>query len=165
MLRIDFAKIFPYLLYIPLLILQLTVIPIIRIEGIIPDLGIIILVLFTLRLGRLWGLTAAAIFGFVFDMVSGSAVGATMLSQSIAIFFIGFFYKDQVSERYISSYYFVLIVILAATINSFLFSLIADFDASSNLFMTLFRQGILPAMYTGLVSGFVAVLYPKRSSL
>lgn len=162
MLRFDLTTLKPLIIFIPLLILQLTVIPIISIEGIAPDLSMILLVFYTLKRGRMWGLIAAAIFGFFYDMVSGNALGSTMFSQSIAIFVAGLFFKEQHSERYISNYKFSLILFLCAIINSVVFTFLANYDTGSSILAILLRQGILPAIYTSLIGGIVSVFYPKR---
>lgn len=162
MFRLNIEALKPYLFYIPLLVLQLTVVPIISIEGIAPDLSILLLVLYTLKRGRMWGLVAAAVFGFFYDMVSGNALGATMFSQAVAVFFTGLFYKEQHSERFISNYKFSLILFLGAVINSVIFTFLANYDTGNSVTAIIFRQGILPALYTSLIGGFVSVFYPKR---
>jgi rod shape-determining protein MreD len=157
------VKIFkPIVLFLILLFLQIKVVPIISLEGVIPDLIIIYLAFYTLQNGRLWGLVAAAIAGFVFDLVSGGLVGGAMFSNTIAIFITGLFYKEQKSEFYIHSYFFALITLIASVINAAVYSMVAHFDLYSRFLSFLLFQGLLPGIYTASISLLFTVLYPKK---
>ena len=159
-MRIEIIK--PFLIFVALLFLQLKVIPIISLDGTVPDLILIFLTFYTLKSGRMWGLVAAGLCGLTFDFVSGSLIGSAMFSKTIAIFITGLFYKEQKSEFYIHSYFFALILLAASIIDALLYSLITNFDIYSHFFFLLFKQGILPGVYTAMVGLLFTVLYPKK---
>ena len=118
---------------------------------------------FTLERGRLWGIVTAAIFGFLFDLVSGNLVGATMFSGALAIYIGGLFTSEQKNERILKSYNFILIVFLIATIYSMVFSLLTNLDIRSSLFTLLFKQGIFPGLYTAAVASFVVIFGSRKN--
>lgn len=152
----------PIIIFLIILFLQIKVIPIISLEGVIPDLIIIFLAFYTLKNGRLWGLVAAAIAGLVFDMVSGGLIGGAMFSNTIAIFITGLFYKEQKSEFYIHSYFFALIILIASVINATVYSMVAHFDLFSRFISFLIFQGALPGIYTAAIGLLFTVVYPKK---
>jgi rod shape-determining protein MreD len=55
------------ILFFPLLLLQSTLVPLISIVGVIPDLILILLVYFTLRMGQIHG----TVLGFTYGICNG----------------------------------------------------------------------------------------------
>ena len=83
--------IYPILIFIPLAIIQTTVIPLISINGYVPDLILILLVLYTLKEGQMYGMILGFVLGFFFDLATGNVIGSTMLSKTVAGFVAGYF--------------------------------------------------------------------------
>ena len=152
----------PIIFFLVILFLQIKVVPIISLEGVIPDLIIIFLAFHTLKNGRLWGLVAAAIAGLTFDLVSGGLVGGAMFSNTIAIFVTGLFYKEQKSEFYIQSYFFAVIILMASIINATVYSMVAHFDLYARFISFMIFQGFLPGVYTAAMGLLFTVIYPKK---
>lgn len=104
-------------LFFPLLIIQTTIVPFISINGITPDLIIIMLVFYTIRNGQVYGTVLGFIYGFLFDLITGSLLGSTMLSKTIAGFIAGYFSNENKREIYLKHiylsllYFFVLLLI------------------------------------------------------
>ncbi|KAB2837759.1 MAG: rod shape-determining protein MreD, partial [Melioribacteraceae bacterium] len=61
----------PILIFIPLAALQLTVVPLISVDFVVPDLIVILIVFFTLRNGQIYGSLLGFILGLLFDLASG----------------------------------------------------------------------------------------------
>jgi len=160
-----FEKLLPVVLLIPVLLFQVLIVPYIELNGIVPDLVLMLLVYYTLQHGQLYGTVLGFVFGAVTDLSTGSILGSTMFTKTLAAFIAGYFYNENQIGTLVKSPMFLVIVFLSSFVNSIAFSLIANFDISINLFMLIFEQGILPALYTTVIASLVMVFTPKRSYL
>src|SRR4030065_1738770 len=100
------------LLFFPLLIIQTTVVPLVSINGVIPDLILILLVFYSIRYGQIYGTILGFIYGFLFDLITGSLLGSSMLSKTLTGFVAGYFSNENKRELYLRSYTFALVVFL-----------------------------------------------------
>jgi rod shape-determining protein MreD len=151
------------ILFFPILLIQTTILPIIAIHGIVPDLILILLVFYSMRLGQLYGTVLGFLYGFLFDMITGSLLGSTMISLTVAGFIAGYFSNENKRDYYFKNYIFVMIAFMCSSINSVLNSFFSSVDLNTNLIHLLLNQGFLPALYTSLISFLVVFFYPKRS--
>ncbi|MCP5063699.1 MAG: rod shape-determining protein MreD [Ignavibacteriae bacterium] len=142
----------PILLFIPLVIIQLTIIPFISLGNIVPNLIVILLVYFTINIGQVFGTILGAIFGLFFDVVSGGILGTAMFSMTVAGFVAGYFYNENKIEYYSSSLFFLLIVFLNAFTESFIFLLISSSEVKLTASHLMLEQGVLPAIFTMVIS-------------
>ncbi len=154
--------IFAVLLFFPLLVIQTTIVPLIAINGIIPDLIIILLVFYTLKLGQLHGTILGFIYGLLFDLITGGLLGSSMLSKTITGFVTGYFYNENKKDIYLKSLSFSLIVLLGSTVDSFILSFFSTTDLNISITTFFIEQGILPGIYTTVFSIIVIVFYPRR---
>jgi rod shape-determining protein MreD len=143
--------------------LQLTILHIIELDGVLPILWIIVLFYFTLQNGRLWGIVTAAIFGFVYDLVSGGTIGSTMFSGALAIYIGGLFTGEQKNDRILHSYSFITIILLIASVFSIVLSLLTNLDIRSSLATLLFKQGLFPGLYTAAFASFVVIVAIRKN--
>jgi len=150
-------------LFFPILIIQTTVIPFISINGITPDLIIIMLVFYSMRNGQVYGTVLGFFYGFLFDLITGSLLGSTMLSKTIAGFIAGYYSNENKREIYFKTYIFVLIVLLCSVIDLTINSFFSSLELNTSIVLLLFEQGVLPGIYTAVISAFVILFYPKRS--
>ena len=155
--------IYPILIFFPVLVIQTTIIPLISINGVIPDLIIILLVFYTLRNGQIYGTVLGFIYGLLFDLITGSLLGSSMLAKSLAGFVAGYFANENKIEIYFKSYNFALIVLLCSVINSVINAFFSTVEFNSNLFVMIFQLGLLPGIYTSVVSLISIVFYPRRN--
>ncbi|MHB1685788.1 MAG: rod shape-determining protein MreD [Ignavibacteriaceae bacterium] len=151
------------ILFFPVLLIQTTVLPIIAVNGIVPDLIIILLVFYSMRLGQLYGTVLGFVYGFLFDLITGSLLGSTMLSLTIAGFIAGYFSNENKQDIYFKNYIFVLIIVMCSVVDSVLNSFFSSLDLNTNMIHLLLNQGLLPALYTAVISILVVIFYPKRS--
>ena len=138
----------PFITFFAVLLIQITVIPLIAVAGIIPDLVLITLVYYSISRDQFYGTVLGASYGFFIDLITGSLLGSSMLSKTIAGFTAGYFS----TEINISTYIFSLIVFICALIDSIIFSFFSAFDVQTNIFKLLFGQALLPSLYTAVVS-------------
>ncbi len=152
------------IIFIPIVIAQLTIIPLISFNNIGPDLVLILVVFYALRYGQLFGTVLGFILGFIFDLFSGGMLGAAMFSKTLSGFIAGYFYKDNKSETYSSSsrFVFIFIVFLCSTIDSFFYSLLASSEIIMTFAFLFFEQGLFPGFYTAVLSLSVIIFKPRN---
>jgi rod shape-determining protein MreD len=150
-------------LFFPLLIIQTTMVPFISINGITPDLILILLVFYTIRNGQIYGTVLGFAYGFLFDIITGSLLGSTMLSKTIAGFIAGYFTNENKREIYFKTYIFVLIVLLCSIVDLIINTFLSSIELNTSIVLLLFEQGVLPGIYTAVLSAFIILFYPKRS--
>ncbi|MGB5847573.1 MAG: rod shape-determining protein MreD [Ignavibacteriaceae bacterium] len=142
----------PFITFLIVLLFQITVIPLIAIAGVIPDLVLISLVYYSISRNQFYGTVLGAYYGFLIDLITGSLLGSSMLSKTIAGFTAGYFSTETKKDINISTYIFSLIVFICALIDSVVFSFFSAFDIQTNIFKLLFEQALLPSLYTAMVS-------------
>jgi len=153
----------PFITFLIVLLVQLTVIPFIAIAGVIPDLILISLVYYSISRNQFYGTVLGASYGFLIDLITGSLLGSSMLSKTIAGFTAGYFSTETKKDININTYIFSLIVFICALIDSIIFSFFSAFDVQTNIFKLLFEQALLPSLYTAVVSGlFIFSPYRRR---
>ncbi|MFA4925015.1 MAG: rod shape-determining protein MreD [Ignavibacteriaceae bacterium] len=160
-MKID--KILPVIYFIPLILIQVLVLPYFELNGIVPDLILILLVFYTLKYGQLYGIILGFILGALTDFSTGSILGSSMFAKTLSAFIAGYFYNENLVGTITKSPLFLGIIFLSSLVNAIAFSLIANFDIGINLISLLFDQGILPAVYTTIVASIVMIFSPKRS--
>src|ERR1035437_674738 len=153
----------PFLLFAVLLILQTTVVNLISINGVVPDLILILLVFYSVKNNQIYGMILGFVFGFLFDLITGSLLGSSVISKTIAGFTAGYFSNENKREFYLSSYAFPLIVLLCGIIDSFIFSFFSSSDLRSSFVFLMLQQGFYPGIYTAAISVIVVFFMPKRS--
>jgi len=153
--------IIPIIIFIPTLVIQLAVVPLISLDYFVPDLIIILLVYFTLINGQMYGTITGAIFGLLFDLVSGNLLGFTMFSKTIAGFTAGYFYNENKIETNTGTLNFSLIVFLCAFIDSIFNGIFSDTQSVGIIFI-IFDKSLFPAIYTAIVSSLLVIISPKR---
>lgn len=155
--------IFAIILFFPLFILQSTIVPLISIVGVIPDLILILLVYFTLRLGQIHGTILGFIYGFLLDMITGNIFGSAMIAKTMSGFVAGYFYNENKLDIYFKSVAFSLIVLLSATIDSFIFSFFSSVELEKSILLRFLQQGMFPGIYTAIISLVLVMFHPRRN--
>ena len=142
----------PFITFFAVLLVQLTVVPLIAIAGVIPDLVLISLVYYSISRDQFYGTVLGGTYGVFLDLITGSLLGSSMLSKTIAGFTAGYFSTETKKDINIGTYIFSLIVFICALIDSIIFSFFSAFDVQTNIFKLLFEQALLPSLYTAVVS-------------
>ena len=137
----------------------------IAIGTIIPDLVMILLVYYALRFGQIYGTVLGSIFGLLFDIISGGILGSAMFAKTISGFIAGYFYNENKIEFNTQTMFFVLIVFISSTLNSFFYLLLTSSEIKLSASYLILQQGILPGIYTAVVSIPVLILNQKQNVL
>ncbi len=151
----------PLLIFIPLLILQLTVVPLISYQGIGPDLVLLTVIYFSIKEGQVFGAVLGFIIGFLFDFFSGGIIGVSMFSKTIAGFIAGYFYNENKIDLTLGSAFFMVIVFLCSSIDSLLFSLFSASESVSTVTAFFFKRSFLPGLYTSAFS-LPSIIYNNK---
>lgn len=152
----------PFIYFIPLAVIQVVLVPFIGIDHIVPDLITILLVYSTLKNGQIYGTVAGFIFGFAFDLISGGILGSAMFSKTLTGFITGYFYNENKVDSSTSTFIFVLILFMAAFIDSFFYSAVSTSTANTSILFLFVEQGILPGFYTAIVGTPIVLIKPKE---
>lgn len=152
------------IIFFPVLLLQTTVIPLISLSGVVPDLIVILLVFYTINNNQIFGTVLGFIYGFFFDLITGSLLGSAMISKILAGFIAGYFSSENKRNIYLKPVNFSLIVFFAAIVDAVIYSFFSSLDFNTNIFKLLFDQAFLPALFTAVLSLFLIFFYPKRKS-
>ncbi len=154
----------PLIIFLPVSILQLTIIPLISIGSIHPDLILIIVVYYALKHGQIYGTVLGFALGFLFDITSGGLLGSSMFSKTFAGFIAGYFYNEVKTDYILNSLNFNLIVFLCAVADSFLRGLINIGLMNTRLTFLLVELALLPGLYTALIS-VPLMIFGKKEKL
>ncbi len=150
------------LLFFPLLLIQTTIVPLLAIDTVIPDLILILLVYYAITQGQIYGSILGFIYGFLFDIITGSLLGSTMIAKTIAGFTAGYFSSENKRDQYLVSYNFSLIVMLSSLIDSTINAFFSSINFTSNIFILFFQYALLPTIYTGTIALMGMIFYPKK---
>ncbi len=151
-----------YLFFLPVVALQTTLVPFISIKGITPDIILILLIIYTLKLGQMPGTILGFSFGFFFDLVSGGLLGTSMFSKTIAGFVGGYFFSENKIDTFLNSFTFSGIILICSIFDSVLFTFFSSIDFTSNIFQIFFEEGLLPALYTALISLLITIFRSNK---
>lgn len=153
----------PLLIFFPVVLIQLTVIPFISIQGVVPDLLLIAVVYFSISYGQIFGTISGASYGLLYDLISGNLVGSTMLSKTVAGFVAGYFSSETRREKYLYTYSFSLVVLTTGLIDAIIFAFFSVIDFNTNIFLALINHALMPSIYTSLVSILVVIVPYRRN--
>lgn len=150
------------LIFLPLAVLQVTIIPFISYRQITPDLILIPLVFYTLRTGQLQGTILGFVYGLLFDIISGGVIGSAMFAKTVSGFITGYFYNENKIEYNITTFVFMYIILLAGSIDSILYSFFSTTEINKSLFILFFEEGLFPGLFTAVLALPIVIFYPKR---
>ena len=153
----------PLLIFFPVVLIQLTVIPFVSIQEVVPDLLLIAAVYFSISFGQVFGTINGAAYGLIYDLISGSLIGSNMLSKTIAGFIAGYFSGETRRDKYLYTYSFSIVVLITGIIDAIIFSFFSVIDFNTNILLVLFNHALLPSIYTTLISILVIIVPYRRN--
>lgn len=134
------------------LLLQTTLVNLISIKTIKPDLPLLLVIFISLKEGRVKGTLAGFLIGLFEDFTnSTSFIGLSALTKSIAGFVSSYFNHQKGAVNFLS---IVIIGLVTITIHHFIYY--AIFIQGSNLnFITVMLNDIIPSIAYTLVTGII----------
>ena len=156
------TSLIPFLFLVPVLILQVSIIPFLSLNGISPDLVLILLVFYTIRNNQMYGTITGFIFGGISDLVFGTILGSSMIAKTVSGFIAGYFSSENKRDEYLTPINFGLIIFLIGIIDNSIFAFFSSFDLSENFISSLLTNTILKSVYTSVLSILMIIVIPKR---
>jgi len=153
----------PFLIFFPVVLIQLTVIPLVSIQEVVPDLLLIAVVYLSISYGQVFGTVTGASYGLLLDLISGNLIGSNMLSKTVAGFIAGYFSSETRRDKYLYTYFFSIVVLLTGLVDAIIFSFFSVIDFNTNILLVLFNHALLPSIYSSLVSILVVIVPFKRN--
>ncbi len=144
-------------------VVQVNYLNVIAIEGMTPDLLLILVVYIAVREGQFPGIFAGFAIGLIFDILSMDLIGTNALAKTCAAFTAGFFYRENQWLRYIATYRFLVIVFISSIVHNFIYFFFY-LQVSNMSFMGFgLKYGIAVSFYTTVIAIFVMLLsIPRR---
>lgn len=144
-------------------VVQVNFLNIIAIEGMTPDLLLILVIYIAIREGQFKGIFAGFAIGLIFDIVSLDLVGTNALAKTTAGFIAGFFYIENQWRRYIATFRFLIIVFATSLVHNLIYFFFYLQPSEMNFWGFGVKYGLAISSYTSVISIFVLLFsIPKR---
>ena len=152
-----------FIILVLLILIQKTVIWLLAITtyNITPDIVIIAVVYIGVKRGNIEGCVSGFIAGLLLDILSGTFLGLLALSYSIAGFIAGNFKREE-DDKYLTKYYFLLIVFLCSIVGNFIYFEIYLQGSAVMFFDVLIKYVIPTSTYTTLISIIFVVILKRK---
>jgi hypothetical protein len=85
-----------------------------------------------------------------------------MFSFTLSAFFVGYFFSENKIELNTSSFFFLFILTVCASINAFVFAAISNSNTNISIFYLLLFEGLLPGLYTALFGLPMVIISPRK---
>ena len=158
-MKLIFKNLVVSLLFI---LVQTTVLRLVSIESITPDLLAIWVVYIAVKEGQLsatlWGFGT----GLLLDLVSGNFIGLSALTKTILGFLAGYFYAENKVQMNLSSYRFPLIVFIASLVHNTIYFALFTRGTEMSLLSAVAEVGLATALYTATLSLLPMFAYSRR---
>ena len=147
------TRIIKYLFISLLLVLvQTTLLRLVSLEGITPDVLTIWIVYIAIREGQLeatlWGFG----MGLMFDFISGNFIGLAALTKTLCGFIAGYFYGENKTQMILGSYRFPLIVFIVSLLHNTVYFILFTRGTEIGLLRAVAEFGLATTLYTATVT-------------
>ncbi|MBI1803236.1 MAG: rod shape-determining protein MreD [Ignavibacteriae bacterium] len=131
-----------------LVILQTKLMRLLSLEGITPDILTIWIVYIALKEGQLpatiWGFCV----GLFFDFVTGNFIGLAALTKTVCGFTAGYFYNENKTTSMLSSYRFLIVVLVVSFIHNTAYFIIYTRGTDIGILQAVLQFGLATTFYT-----------------
>jgi len=138
-----------------LLVVQAVFIPLIGIEGIVPDLLLIWVVYCSVRYGQIPATVGGFLVGLLQDIVAGQFLGLAAFSKTLTGFILGFFYNENRTEKTLTTYRFPVTVLVASLLHNLLYFSIHFLGSDMNIAQQIVSFTAFTSVYT-----LIAAVFP-----
>lgn len=143
------------LLAVAILILQLKVVPEMRIGGIAPDLMIVFLVALVLERGPVTAVIIGFVLGFLQDLGNASFLGMNALAKALVAYGVSRFGAGFLPE---SILFKGLLIVAACLFNDIVVLIVTNGFDLIGIIVSFFRYSILSAFYTAAIGVCIYVI-------
>ena len=139
------------LVFVAIIIVQMTLVPLLSFGTFKPDLLAVLISIIGIKYGRSFGMINGFVLGLIFDLLSGGIIGLSSFSKTINGFIGGYFYDPDNTQEKMTGYKLLLVMFLCVSIDNFFYNFISGATLSVNLFDLIFEASLLPAFYSIIV--------------
>ncbi len=151
--------------FVLLAVAQIALIDLIAVEGLTPDLILILCVWVALSEGKFEGMIAAFIFGLLFDVFSMDVLGSNALAKTTAALAAGFFFNENKIEQNLGGYKFLIIVFVASIVHNLIYFFLYIKFSQLSFFPFFFKYGLAISFYTTVVAIIPMLLKIPKNKL
>jgi len=145
-----------------LVVVQANLPGIISIRGITPDLLLIFIVYLVVKEGRLYALPWGFFLGLVLDLTTGTVIGLSALSKTVAAFTAGYFYSENKIAMSLGTYRFLLFVLLTAFVHNAVYFAVFTLGSNIGFFGAVFGVGLASALFTTTIAVLPMLVSARR---
>ncbi len=131
-----------------LLIVQANLVDMISLKGITPDLLLIFIVYLAVKEGQMYVLPWGFSLGLVLDLSTGTVIGLSALSKTVAAFTAGYFFSENKIVMTRATYRFLLLVFFTAFVHNAVYFVIFTMGSDIGFFGAMFGVGLASALFT-----------------
>jgi len=146
-------------------LVQTQLMRLLTLEGITPDILTIWIVYLALRDGQLaatlWGFSV----GLMFDLVTGSFLGLSALSKTVAGFVAGYFFNENKTSLTLGSYRFIVIVLITSLIHNTIYFIVFTQGSGISLLSAIFQVGLATTFYTATITLLPMFAFSRNRSV
>jgi rod shape-determining protein MreD len=135
-----------------LAVVHVVLLPLVAIQGVVPDLLLIWAVWVALMEGQTVGVLAAFGAGLVFDIVSADVLGSNALAKVVAVFIAGYFHRETRERERAGSWFFVALVLVCSLIHNLIYFFFYLRPTDINLPAFFLKYGVMTTLYTSVVA-------------
>ncbi len=146
------------LIFITILLAQLTFANLLSIYEIKPDFILVFLVYISLKFGRLWGTTSGFGMGLMIDCFMTPLFGINALCKSFVGFLVSLMPRRVTGTPHLDGGF---LLFFGALLHDFIFNLIYSLGSETALLFIFFRYALPGAIYTTLVGALTYAVYPE----
>jgi len=147
-----------YLLFFLLLVLvQTTMLPLISVGGLVPDILLIGIIILGIRQGAVPAIIAGCALGFVQDAFVTHLFGLSALAKSCGGFVAGYFSRQKVKYNLQVT---LGVVLATALVHDLIYFFIFKFDMQIGFFRLLLRYVLPTSFYTLILAFIVHSVWP-----
>ena len=145
-----------------LVIIQTTVIRLLSLEGITPDILAIWIVYLALKQGQVKAMVWGFCIGLLLDFVTGNFIGLSALTKTLCGFFAGYFFNENKTHFTLSSYRFLIVVFFASLFQNVIYFIIFTRGTEIGLLNAIFGFGIATTLYTATLALLPMFIFARR---
>jgi rod shape-determining protein MreD len=152
-------------LSILILLLQTSIMKFLAIGTLVPDVVLLWIVYMAVREGQLSATVAGFLLGLALDLLagSGSMLGLTALSKTVAGFLAGYFYNENKILHTLGSYQYILIVTVTSLVHNLIYFIIFLQGSDTGIVQTVVQFGLPATAYTAAAALIPMFAFARRS--
>jgi rod shape-determining protein MreD len=153
------------LLTLFVLVVQTTLLRYMALGGLTPDLALLWIVYLAIRRGQIPATVAGFCAGVALDLLSGDdgMLGLGALAKTVGGFIAGYFYSENKVLQTLSSYRFILTLLLVATVHNLIYFTIFLQGSEVSWWGAVFFYGIPSALYTAALGLIPMFAFARRA--